>query len=598
MRPHDKCQGLVIPFPPSPSLHTPSAHVERDALRDTYMDHTNYDKVAAADEEEAFSDNIESLISVGLHDDRDHHQYHGHADSLIHDEINPVLRTATSRSSIDLSLADIDIFRDDPAYEPPRWRRIIGQLWDTVSKPPNERRYIERLDKFILTYALLSYGLKSLDVSNISNAFVSGMQEDLHLYGQERNLFYSTYSAGYLLGSTPSQIIINRIRPSTWVPFCEFTWSILVGFLCAVRSAKQIYVLRFLIGLFESASYPAFAYILGSWYGPDELAKRMGVYDCAGYVANMLAGYLQAGIYATMNGVFGVAGWRWMFVIDGILGFPIAFWGYYCIPDFPNNTRARWLSTEDRELSLIRMKLLGRKEPRRLTVKRFIDMFFRSWRPWPFLISYTMLWTSGTSGYFNLWLKSLKIFSVEELNIIPTFGYALGLVSGFAFANLSDRTKYRWPWLFLATFFRFLGSLLLAIWDLPFGVIFFANMCSYLGEPVWSLLITWAAEEFQDDAELRGLLAAVGNTLGSFFMLWLPLLLFPTYQAPHYKLGYIFTTIFDVIDFAGLLAFLYFARKDRKRKDVIINKFGYAVNRDEYLQDIFELQNVPVDEYR
>ncbi|KAK9323103.1 major facilitator superfamily domain-containing protein [Lipomyces orientalis] len=506
-------------------------------------------------------------------------------------EISTVaVQALDENDSPDISLKGINIFGDDPNFKPGPVASFFGQVWDSFRKPPNERKYIQKLDAFILIYSLLSYGLKSLDVSNVSNAYVSGMKEDLALYGQERNLFNTFFYIGYLVGSTPSQIIINRIRPSIWIPTCEFIWSCLVMALAAAKHAKHIYIIRFFLGLFESSSYPGFAYILGCWYGPDELAKRMGVYDCAGYVANMFAGYIQAGIYASLNGVHGIAGWRWMFIIDGIIGFPIAFWGYYSIPDFPNNTRARWLTQKDREISLVRMKALGKKEPRRLTAKRFFDMFFRSWRPWPFLVSYTMLWIAGTSSYFNLWLKSLNMFTVEEINIIPTGGYALGLVSGFFFANMSDRTQARWPWLFAATFFRFLGSLLLAIWNLPVGVIFFANLCNYLGEPVWSLLITWAAEEFQDDAELRGLLCAVGNSIGSAFNMWVPIVLFPTYQAPHYDFGYIVTTVFNVVDFGALIVFLYFARRDRKRKNLIVNEFGYAVDRDEYLQGLKELR--------
>ncbi|KAK9484576.1 hypothetical protein V1527DRAFT_453049 [Lipomyces starkeyi] len=118
----------------------------------------------------------------------------------------------------------------------------------------------------------------------------------------------------------------------------------------------------------------------------------------------------------------------------------------------------------------------------------------------------------------------------------------------------------------------------------------YRNEPSPAWEPVWSLLITWAAEEFQDDAELRGLLCAVGNSIGSAFNMWVPIVLFPTYEAPHYDFGYIVRTVFDVIDFAALLMFLYSARRDRERKNVIINEFGYAVDRDEYLQNLKDLR--------
>ncbi|KAK9464115.1 major facilitator superfamily domain-containing protein [Lipomyces oligophaga] len=494
-------------------------------------------------------------------DDNHYHEHHGY-----HDYGDGLLNNA-SESNLSFSISNENIYGDLPGFVPSKAMAFLGNLWDSFAKPPNERRFIRKLDGHILVYALLSYGLKALDSSNVSNAYVSGMEEELNLQGQERNLFHSFYFVGYLIGSTPSQVIINRIRPSIWIPACELIWSFLVVLLALVTSAKQIYVIRLLLGLFESSSYPGFAYILGSWYGPDELAKRMGVYDCAGYVARVLSGLIQAAAYAALNGVGGIAGWRWMFVVDGVIGVPIALWGFSAIPDFPTTTRASWLDEHERAVSIIRMQSLGKKEPRRLTFRRFYDMFCCSWRPWPFLVSYTMLWISGTTMYFNLWLKSLNRFSVEQINMIPSIGYAIGFISAYLFANFSDRTQARWPWLFLATLFRFTGSVLLAIWYLPVWVIFLANMLSYLGEPVWSLLITWAAEAFQDDAELRGLLTAVGNTLGSAFILWLPLVLFPTYEAPHYKIGYIATSIFDVVDFAALMVFLFCINREKKMRN-------------------------------
>ncbi|ODQ75209.1 hypothetical protein LIPSTDRAFT_103255 [Lipomyces starkeyi NRRL Y-11557] len=74
-----------------------------------------------------------------------------------------------------------DIFEDnpDPDYKPTKFMATLGKVWDSFEKPPNQRRYIQKLDLFILSYSLLSYGLKSIDVSNVSNAYVSGMKQDV-----------------------------------------------------------------------------------------------------------------------------------------------------------------------------------------------------------------------------------------------------------------------------------------------------------------------------------------------------------------------------------------------------------------------------------
>lgn len=60
-----------------------------------------------------------------------------------------------------------------------RWRRIVGLFWDSVDGPPRERKYIQKLDTYMFSYMCLAYFIKQLDQTNISNAFVSGMQEDV-----------------------------------------------------------------------------------------------------------------------------------------------------------------------------------------------------------------------------------------------------------------------------------------------------------------------------------------------------------------------------------------------------------------------------------
>lgn len=102
-----------------------------------------------------------------------------------------------------------------------RWRRIIGIIWDTFDGTPQERRYVRKLDTFLLSYMCLAYFIKQLDQTNISNAFVSGMQEDLALYGNERNWLNTWFNIGILLGTIPSQLIqVEHVRPSEYI--CRF----------------------------------------------------------------------------------------------------------------------------------------------------------------------------------------------------------------------------------------------------------------------------------------------------------------------------------------------------------------------------------------
>lgn len=80
------------------------------------------------------------------------------------------------------------------------WR---SYLWDTFDKSPEERRFLFKLDAVILTFASLGYFIKYLDQVNISNAYVSGMKEDLGLYGNELNIMTTTWTVGYVIGEIP-----------------------------------------------------------------------------------------------------------------------------------------------------------------------------------------------------------------------------------------------------------------------------------------------------------------------------------------------------------------------------------------------------------
>ncbi|KAK7202911.1 putative pantothenate transporter [Myxozyma melibiosi] len=491
---------------------------------------------------------------------------------------------------IKVRFADL-IDDDEHTYQPNMVQRTLGQAWDTFRLPPKQRRYMQKLDANILLYALLSFFIKTLDNSNISNAYVSGMKEDLHLYGNERNLFSTMFNCGYLIGAIPSQFMLNRVRPSVWIPTCEFIWSGLVMSIAGCNSARPIYGIRFMIGFFESVAYPGLALVLGSWYRPSELAKRMELYDAAWAIASMFSGYIQAGVYSSMNGLAGFKGWQWLFVIDGIISFPIAWLGYYSIPDFPKNNHSLYLSELEREYSYVRMELVGRKAPKKLTMGRLVGMF-KTWRPYAFLLPWCLFNVNDTTGYFNLWLDSLtkadgsSLYSTQQINLIPTGGYAISLVIGYLSANISDRVGHRWAFILHAASWCFLGNLLLAIWDIPFGLKYFAFFCPDIGYSSWGMMLAWSAEVFQDDAELRGMLPATGSTISYAINAWLPNVIFPTEHAPQYKTGKGYQIISGllVLEMIGVLFMLFMWKREVRMKGRVINKYGLAVDAEEAVQ--------------
>jgi MFS family permease len=154
-----------------------------------------------------------------------------------------------------------------------------------------------------------------LDQQNINNAYVSGMKEDLNLYGNELNYLTTYFNIAYCLMLIPSQAIMTYVRPSYWLTGLEITWGVITGLMALAKSAKHVYVLRVFLGLCESSAWPGMMTLLMHWYTPMELAKRMGFYQSCQTLGYMMSGALQAAIIATLEGK-GLSGWRWLFVIS------------------------------------------------------------------------------------------------------------------------------------------------------------------------------------------------------------------------------------------------------------------------------------------
>ncbi|OTB00197.1 hypothetical protein M426DRAFT_268110 [Hypoxylon sp. CI-4A] len=416
------------------------------------------------------------------------------------------------------------------------WRRLVGLVWNTAEGDEKNRKYVQKLDSFLFSYICLGYFVKYLDQTNYSNAYVSGMKEDLNLYGNERNWLVTFFNAGIVIGTIPAQMIqLTYIRPSIFIPACELSWSAVVMGMAGAKNIETMYALRFCVGFLESCSFPGYAALLGGWYGPKELTKRTAIFEQTGTIASMFSGYLQAALYSGMNGKHGLAGWRWLFIMDGVISIPIAIWGFFAIPDLPHNTRALYWSAEERVYGVKRSAEIGRAPLPQFTLKSIVKVY-TNWRLWVFILPYLFVANSGLGpDYFNLWL-SAEGYSVYATNIIPTAGNAFAVISALLFGTFVDRTGRHLTGIVIIEVLKMVAYIMLSVWYIPKGAIFFANLLSYAGCASQSIII--ATELNGADPHLRSLLVATGNIFTYTFNMWLPLVLFPTVDAPHYKYGY------------------------------------------------------------
>ncbi|KAI1804679.1 MFS general substrate transporter [Daldinia bambusicola] len=441
-------------------------------------------------------------------------------------------------------------------------------IWDyEPGQTREERAFIQKLDVFLVTMLSFGYFIKNLDQTNIANAFVSGMKEDLGMNGNEINLVDTAWTVGYVVGQIPSQIVLTKVRPSVWVPSCELVWTLLTFCLAAAKTSNHVIVIRFFVGLAESIFYPAAHTILGSWYKPSELGKRACIFHASSAAASMFSGYLQAGVYRGLNGVNGFAGWQWLFIMDGIISLPICIAGFFILPDLPENTKAFYLNEDDRAMARERMNKAGRAPRAKLGLATFKRIFSR-WHVYLLTILYIIFINITPSSSINvmaIWLKS-RGESIERINIIPTAMSAIQLVLTVTLAIVSDALRRRASIMSISTFLGGFAALVLAIWDVPDGLKWFALLLQRASVPYGPLSMSWTNEICGADAEERAIVIGIMNSMGYAFNAWVPLLTYPQVDSPRFRKGFIFSTVMFGAQavITATVAFMY--KRDRKRQ--------------------------------
>ncbi|CZR68652.1 related to transporter protein [Phialocephala subalpina] len=454
-------------------------------------------------------------------------------------------------------------------------------VWDyDPGRPHQEIKFLQKLDFGLLTILSLGYFIKNLDQTNISNAYVSGMKEQLKMNANQLNLIDVAWTTGYVVGQLPSQFILTKVRPSIWIPSCELVWTILTFCLAAATTSNQVIAIRFFVGLVESIFYPAAHFLIGSWYKPSELGKRACIFHASSAAAGMFSGYLQAAVYKGLNGHLGKAGWQWLFIMDGVISTPICLAGFFLIPDLPENTRAFYLTNDDAALARKRMDDVGRS-PRRKLGWSILRRVFTRWHVYALTVLYIIFINTGPSSSVSplaLWLKSTGWPVTEIASQSPENKRAKANKEehhpnrpkrGPTRHNSQFRNVERLPpQQTSCDFFGFFSSLVLAIWAVPSGLKWFAYFISRAAVPYGPLSMSWANEICGADAEERAIVLGVMNASGYAFNAWLPLLTYPVKQAPKFRKGFVYSTCAFVAQFGitGTVAWLH--RWEKKKRSL------------------------------
>ncbi|KAJ4555374.1 hypothetical protein HRR80_003079 [Exophiala dermatitidis] len=377
------------------------------------------------------------------------------------------------------------------------------------------------------------------------------MQEDLHLDKNQLNYFQTYFNVAYCIMLIPSQIILTYVRPSLWLSGLELAWGMITGLIAMTHSAKQVYVLRFFLGLCESSAWPGMMTLLMHWYTPTELAKRMGFYHSCQAMGSMMSGALQVAIINTLEGHSSLAGWRWLFVINSIITVTWGFFGFFMIPDLPNkpNPLAFWFDRNHGEMAMARLKRHHRAEPKKVTWAA-ARRTFTSWLVYFIAPLYTAT-VLGSWGYayFALFLKSIKNedgtrrWTTSQVNSIPIGGGAIQVLFVWIWAFLSDILRTRWTLIVVQGLIGIMTCIIMSIWtshpnSVSLSAAYASYFLSYITLGTAPLIFAWLSDLMPQDPEARTLIVGVAVAFYYAISAWSQVLTWPASQAPYYKYGW------------------------------------------------------------
>src|SRR3954470_15234204 len=178
-----------------------------------------------------------------------------------------------------------------------------------------ERRTMRKVSLRLLPLLFVLYIASYLDRTNVGMAALQ-MNKQIGLSSAAYGFGASIFFIGYALFEVPSNIILARVGARRWIARIAITWGLLSSATALVAGPRSFYVLRFLLGVAEAGFFPGIIYYLGNWFTREERARAISLFMTAIPIASVLGGPLSGALLG-LKGHLGLAGWQWLFLLEG-----------------------------------------------------------------------------------------------------------------------------------------------------------------------------------------------------------------------------------------------------------------------------------------
>lgn len=370
-----------------------------------------------------------------------------------------------------------------------------------------------RITRRLLPFLWLLYVIAFLDRVNVAYAALE-MSHDLAFSDRVFGLGSGIFFLGYVLLEIPGTLIVERWSARRWIARIMISWGIVTSLVGWVHTPGQFYVARFFLGIAEAGFFPGIIVYLTHWFRREDRAKAVAAFMTAVPLSNIFGSPLAGQILRIHW--FGLQGWRWLFILEGIPAVIFGVVTLFYLTDWPR--QAAWLPKE--ECEWITAELESEKQ-RKAALRSYTILEALRQRDVLLLALIYFMGSTGVYGFifwFPTILKRASGLSTGAVTLLATIPYICALIAMLLIGWHSDRTQER-RWHTAVTLFAAGVFLLLAIisgpnvWTQLVLLILFAALVNSFQPTFWTLPTTFLGESAA--AASIGLINSIGG-LGGF----------------------------------------------------------------------------------
>lgn len=308
-----------------------------------------------------------------------------------------------------------------------------------------ETRMVRKMDFVIMPIMGILYLLNYVDRSALAATKVYGIMEDLGMNTTDFATVISILFVGYLPFQIPSNLLITKIsRPGLYICSAATVWGCVSAATAAVKTYQGLMAIRVFLGVTEAVFFPGVIYFLSAWYTKNELGKRLAALFMFQMVGSAFGGFVAAACL-TLDGRYGIAGWRWLFIVEGTVTIGCGLLFALLMPEYPHN--ARLLKPVERDYAVWRLEVeAGEGEAHEdTTTLGSFKLAILDGKVWTMVLSMGFLQAMGSSvNFFPSIIETLGFNKINTM-LLTTPPYILAAIIFYGISYLSDRKNIIYP---------------------------------------------------------------------------------------------------------------------------------------------------------